>query len=384
MTAWQQGFRQVTAQIAPRAGHFLHWWRSSLLAWLPERWQWALGWAPARLLLQQQGDQLHLEREIGTQRVRVASLPWPCQPAAMAGALPPRLQRLPRYWLLDGGQVLRRPLRVPAAAAGRLLDVMGFEIDRQTPFTADQVTHDVRLLGDAGTGQLDVELVVLPRVRLEQWQQAVGSWADAVSGIDVIDPAGNPLKVNLLPPALRRHMRNPQLRLELLLAVAAAVMLLLAGNQLLHNREQAADALRAEVERSARSARGVADERARLQALVDGASFLDGERAKRPTMLAVWNELSRTLPDGSYLEKIGVENQQLQLIGLSREANQLVPLLQASPLWQRVNLTGVLQADGTAGGRDRFTLTAELRAAAPAAAAMTKEGAADADAAHTP
>lgn len=370
----------MTAQIAPRAGHFLHWWRSSLLAWLPERWQWALGWAPARLLLLQQGDQLHLEREIGTQRVRVASLPWPCQPAAMAGALPPRLQRLPRYWLFDGGQVLRRTLRVPAAAAGRLLDVMGFEIDRQTPFTADQVTHDVRVLGDAGAGQLDVELVVLPRVRLEQWQQAVGSWADALSGIDVRDPSGNPLKVNLLPMPLRRHARNPQLRLELLLAMATLVMLLLAGNQLLHNRGQAADELRAEVERTARSARGVADERARLQALVDGARFLDGERAKRPTMLAVWNELSRKLPDGSFLEKIGVENQQVQLIGLSREANQLVPLLQESALWQRVNLTGVLQADGTAGGRDRFTLTAELRPAA----AVTNEGAADADADHTP
>jgi len=384
MTAWQQGFRQVTAQVAPRASHFLHWWRTSLLAWLPARWQWALGWAPARLLLRQQDDQLHLEREIGTQRLAVATLPWPCQAAALATALPPRLQRLPRYWLLDGGQVLRRTLRVPAAAAGRLLDVMGFEIDRQTPFIADQVSHDVRLLGDAGAGQLDVELVVLPRVRLEQWQQDVGSWADAVSGIDVMDRAGEPLKVNLLPPPLRRHMRNPQLRLELLLAVAALVMLLLAGSQLLHNREQAADTLRAEVERSARNARGVADERARLQALVDGARFLDEERDKRPTMLAVWNELSRKLPDGSFLEKIGVENQQLQLIGLSREANQLVPLLQQSALWQRVNLTGVLQADGTAGGRDRFTLTAELRASANAAAAMAKKGAADAGANDAP
>ena len=377
MTAWQQGFRQVAAQVAPRAGHFLHWWRNSLLAWLPDRWQWALGWAPARLLLLQQGDQLHLDREIGTQRLRVASLPWPCQAAALADALPPRLQRLPRYWLLDGAQVLRRTLRVPAAAAGRLLDVMGFEIDRQTPFSADQVTYDVRLLGDAGAGQLEVELVVLPRVRLEQWQQSVGSWGDAVSGIDVIGASGDPLKVNLLPPTLRRHMRNPQLRLELLLALAAVVMLLLAASQLLHNREQAADALRAEVERSARNARGVADERARLQALVDGARFLDDEHAKRPTMLAVWNELSRTLPDGSYLEKIGVENQQLQLIGLSREANQLVPLLQESPLWERVNLTGVLQADGMAGGRDRFTLTAALRPSATATRTANK-GAADA------
>ncbi|MNU01131.1 hypothetical protein D3C72_2444430 [compost metagenome] len=38
-----------------------------------------------------------------------------------------------------------------------------------------------------------------------------------------------------------------------------------------------------------------------------------------------------------------------------------MPLLQDSPLWRKVNLTGVLQADGGAAGRDRFTLTAELQ-----------------------
>ena len=373
MTAWQHGFRQVGAQLMPRASAFLRWWRDALLAWLPARWQWALGWAPARLLLRQCGDTLRMERDIGGETTLVGTLPWPCQPTALAAALEPRLQRLPRYWVLDAGEVLRRTLRVPAAATGRLRDVMGYEIDRQTPFAVDQVTYDVRVLGPPSGDHLQAELVVMPRQRLEQWQQAVGNWADAVSGIDVVDAAGAPLHVNLLPPGQRQRIRNPQLRLELLLAAAAAVMLMLAGNQLLHNRERAVDELRTDVERSARNARGVANERARLQTLVDGAAFLDSEHVKRPTMLALWNELSSLLPDGTYLEKIGVENQQVQLIGLSREANQLVPLLQASPLWQRVNLTGVLQADGTAGGRDRFTLTAELRPLATPLPAAKKE-----------
>lgn len=383
MTAWQQGVRQVTAQVAPRAGHFLAWWRDSLLAWLPTRWQWALGFAPARLLLQQRGDSLLLEREIGGVRSEAARLPWPCPPAALSTVLEPRLRRLPRFWLLDAGQVLTRRMRLPAAASTRLREVMGFEIDRQTPFTVDQVSYDVRQLASADAAQLEVELVVLPRQGLERWQQAAGSWADAVSGIDAVDAQGVPMQVNLLPPPQRRHIRNPLLRLELLLACATVVLLLLAGNQLLLNREQAADALRSEVERSSRSARGVATERAQLQALVDGAGFLDAEHARRPTMLAIWNELSRLLPDGTYLEKVGVENGQLQLIGLSREANQLVPLLQPSPLWQRVNLTGVLQADGSAGGRDRFTLTAELRPTAAAPAQNRKE-AADAGSHTTP
>ena len=170
-------------------------------------------------------------------------------------------------------------------------------------------------------------------------------------------------------------------RWNLLLAVAAVVMLVLAAVQLLDNRQAAADELRAQVERSARSARGVASERAQLQALIDGAAFLEKQRSQRAGTVEIWNELTRRLPEGTYLEKLAIENNNLQLIGLSREASQLVQLLQDAPQWRKVNLTGVLQADGAASGRDRFTMTAELQ---PLPAAAPTPEAADADAKRTP
>ncbi|MNS92324.1 Fimbrial assembly protein (PilN) [compost metagenome] len=159
--------------------------------------------------------------------------------------------------------------------------------------------------------------------------------------------------------------------------------------QLLDNRRAAVDVLREDVERSARSARGVASARSQLQALLDGATFLETQRNQRASTVEVWNELTRRLPDGTYLEKLAIENNSLQLIGLSSEASQLVPLLQDAPQWRKVNLTGVLQADGAASGRDRFTLTAELQplpsaVPAPAAAATETTEAAHADAKRTP
>ena len=60
---------------------------------------------------------------------------------------------------------------------------------------------------------------------------------------------------------------------------------------------------------------------------------------------------------------------------------KLVQLLQDAPQWRKVNLTGVLQADGAASGRDRFTMTAELQ---PLPAAAPTPEAADADAKRTP
>ena len=58
----------------------------------------------------------------------------------------PRLAGLPRWMLLPAGSALQRRLLLPAAAADRLRDVIGFEIDRQTPFSADSVRFDTRVL----------------------------------------------------------------------------------------------------------------------------------------------------------------------------------------------------------------------------------------------
>ncbi|OBU66902.1 general secretion pathway protein GspL [Stenotrophomonas maltophilia] len=379
MTAWQDSLRRVQGRIGPGAGRFLRWWRQSLLAWVPARWQWALGWAQARLLLQREEDQLQVWREVGERREPVVRLPWPVSPAELDRVLEPRVRNLPRVWLLPADEVLRRPLRLPAAAADRLRAVVGFEIDRQTPFDASQVSYDVRELGVAGEGQLQVELVAWPLRQLDAWRGVVGEWSGALAGVDAIAAQGDVLQVNLLPPAQRQRRTDPMRRWNLLLAIATLVMLVLAGLQLLDNRRAAADELRAQVERSARSARGVASERAQLQALIDGAAFLEKERSRRAGVVEIWNELTRRLPEGTYLEKLAIENNNLQLIGLSREASQLVQLLQDAPQWRKVNLTGVLQADGAASGRDRFTMTAELQPLP--SAAPTREAA---DAKRTP
>ena len=74
----------------------------------------------------------------------------------------------PRWLLLPGGQVLRRRILLPAAATERLREVVAHELDRQTPFRADQVAYDCRVLSiDAASKMAQVELLVLPREKLE-------------------------------------------------------------------------------------------------------------------------------------------------------------------------------------------------------------------------
>jgi general secretion pathway protein L len=358
MSAWRDSLGRIGGHAGPGAAGFRRWWTRSLLAWVPARWRQPLGLEQARLLLSVRGEVLQVSRERGGAIETFAELPWPLPPAELDAVLKAPLDTLPRHWLLAPGQVLQRRLRLPAAAAVRLHDVARFEIDRQTPFAADQVYFDVRASGPAEQAFIEAELLVAPRRALDGEHGIPEAWRATLAGIDVADGAGRPLQVNLLPAAQRRVRRDPMSRWNRLLVLAGLVLMACAGWLLLDNRRAAVDALQAQVQARAGQARVVAGERQQLADLVEGASFFERERARRPTAIEVWNELTQRLPAGTYLEKFSMEGRQLQLIGLSNEASSLVRRLEGSPLWHTPSLTGVLQSD--TGGVDRFTITAEL------------------------
>lgn len=79
----------------------------------------------------------------------------------------------------------------------------------------------------------------------------------------------------------------------------------------------------------------------------------------------MFDEVTRRLPDDSYLEKLSIEGNQLVLIGLSGNAPSLVGRLEGASIWRKPALSGALQTDPTT-RRDRFSLTAELASGAPA------------------
>jgi len=371
MSAWRQSLERIGLRFPPGAGGFLRWWQGALLAWLPPRWQWQLGFAPSRLLLAREGESLALARQRELAPEPLAQLPWPLAPQELDALLPSRLQAMPRHWLLPPQLALRRPLRLPAAATARLRDVARFEIDRQTPFESEQVWFDVRVRGKYGDDQLDAELVVVPKRALDGPQGVPVAWRDQLAGVDVADGHGEPLRINLLPEAQRKTRGDPFAGWNLLLWVFGLLALSAAARWVLDNRNAAADALQAQVQASAQRARAVATQRQQLLDLIDGAAFFEQQRAARPAAIEVWNELSRRLPDGTYLEKFSMEGDELQLIGLSSEASSLVERLEGAPTWRTPSLSGVLQSD-SGQGRDRFTMTATLApAAAPAARPAT-------------
>lgn len=374
MSGMRDTLQQFRARLGPGPRSFVAWWRSALATWLPLRWRVLLGLTRDRLFFQRQGDELEMTWLEGTQRHALARLPATVTPDELRALLGRRLADLPRWWLVPGEMALRRRVSLPAAAADRLRDVLRFELDRQTPFAADDACFDARVLAVREDGQLDVELAAAPKAAFADALARLGPLAGDMAGADVEDADGMPLGVNLLPEQARVAGQAPQRGLHLALAAVAVVALAFAAWKVLDNRRAAADAFAAQVESRADAARRVAAQRQQLVDLVAGTATLNQTSARRPTALEVMDDVSRRLPDNTYLEKFAIEGDRLMLIGFSPEASGLVARLQESPLWRNPALSGALQPDPRT-RMDRFTLTAELVGKQEPAAAGTPGGA---------
>ncbi len=269
---------------------------------------------------------------------------------------------------LPRGDVLRRRLLLPEAALERLNDVVAFEMDRQTPFRAADVYYDVREdSGRAPDGQVGVDLLVVPRARLEpllQRLRTMGIAVDAVDAIDARDTATGLERAgfNLLPAERRPHRINRRRRLNLALA-GAALLLLVAGMALwVHNREQALAHMQHHVAVLRTQAVKVAALRKQLTASNTAAGFLARKRATSPTVLAVLESVTRRLPDDTWLQRFTIdEDGHVGMQGQSPQASRLIDLLKASPLLQEPGFQGAIQTDPDT-GKERFFMTAQVQA----------------------
>ncbi len=357
------GLGGIGGSLRPRLRGFWTWWTQALASWLPGRVHDLLGWTPRRVLLHRTGQDVELVLLRGDDRRPIAALPLVDLQAQasdpLEGVLVQRVVDVPRWLVLPDNSALRRRLTLPLAAADRLREVLAFEIDRQTPFTAAEVHHDARVLARRGDGQVDVELVVVPKVLIDRELAALGSLSSTLSGIDVVGSDGVPLGINLLPSQARNRREDPWRKWNLVFVLVAVIALVAGLWQMLANRRAAADLFAQQVEQEVQRARGAAAEQRRLLDLVEGTRFLHEVRAGRPTTVEVIDELARRLPDATFLDKLSIEGDRILLIGYSSETSALVGQLEGSALWRDAALTGALQPDPRT-RKDRFTLVAQL------------------------
>jgi len=350
---------------------FLAWWGGELRALLPARWR---GWFDSGAdwhLLQVTGERWNLRR-----RGRAEPLAhWdesgaePPARAFNAAVQPVDREDLRVALLLPDALVLRRSLLLPLAARDNLHQVVGYEMDRQTPFGVAQVYYAVRESGaPAAAGRCQVELVAATRSTVDPLLARLRAQGIAIDAVDVAQ-GDDRLGVNLLPPERRQRRAHPRRRLNLILGAAVVLLLLLTGGEWLHNRELALSRMQAEVASMRGEAGQVAALRQQLQDNAGAAGFLARRKQDTVSMLGILEDATARLPEGTWLERFSVDNTgQIGLQGQSQQAAKLLDALKDSRVITDAGFQGSIQPDATT-GKERFYLTARVRQPASAGSA---------------
>lgn len=369
----------LAKQTTPTAGErqapwhgvaaFFRWWALELAALLPSGMRQSWQRREHQLILDFRADKVALvecrngiEKPLGEYLI---GLEEPGPP----GGLSMLLAKVDREGMevvirLPSEQGLDKTLELPMEAEKNLHSVLGYEMDRQTPFSVDQVYFDHQIVErQADLKKVRVRMVVVPRGLLESTVQKAVKWGlrPAVVTIDTpshASPCENP-GINLLPVEKRQAAGNAWNRLNRILGVSAAVLAIVAvilplqrQQTVISHLEQQTKALEPEVE----GVNALRDKLDRLAA--ESRSYIDLKQ-RSPTAIGVLNELSLILPDDTWLETWEVKDGKLQISGFSANASALIGLLENSRLFKNAAFNSpVIQTPMS--GRYRFQITAEI------------------------
>jgi general secretion pathway protein L len=330
------------------------WWLAALGAGLPGPMRRAFGLARERLVVDLVGDTARLSRRSDSQHQDLG----PLQPGE---APPPLADDTEIIIRLPANAGLRREVQVPLAAAESLAETQSYQIDRQTPFPADQVSFAHRAIArDAVAGTFPVDLLVAPRDRLRAAlarARALGLVPTAMT-VGANDEA---LAFNLLP-ARAANSRAVPLQTRILWAVAVAALALALATPVFRvelERRQAAQRLAT----AEAAARPLLAERAKVGDRLEALRLLGRHSGAGIPIVVLLEELTRLLPDDASLSQLGIGQESLELHGTAASAAEVVSRLDGSGRYATISFRSPVVRDPLT-GLERFQLSARFRSAA--------------------
>jgi len=342
---------------------FLAWWLGELAGMAPRGLLRALALAPPVLTLECAGERLVVAFRRGERGERSETVGFGATgPASLRDVVPRVLDGTPPEnvfveLIIDQGRALRRGVRVPRAAAREIAGVVSFEIERHTPYRADEVIYDWSTDVAAGDGtELAVDLVMAPRKIVGQLVAAARDGGLAPDAIRVATGETSRADLPLEAAGIEAAGRGGLIRFLTASAVALGIV---AAGMPVFLRHQAATALDVAVERQrARVAtagrRDAAASRrsATLRAII-------AAKGAAPRVTRIVDRLSAILPDGTWLHHVSVLDGEVVIEGMTDRSTRLAELLEASPLFASVRYNAPVTRER--GGRiERFSFALKL------------------------
>jgi general secretion pathway protein L len=263
---------------------------------------------------------------------------------------------------IPADRALRTVIELPAAAERNLDEVVSFELDRHTPFRADQVLFAPRVLGrDPTTQRLETEILLVPRPTVDDMMAIAARLHLEPNRVDIAEADGpGPASDNLLRTEARRASTRGRTVLVLALSGLAVVLAIVAVALPILRAQWAAEDLADQFALVKQT--GVKD--VALQKEIDelrrNELFLIEKKRNTPSVSALLFETTRILPDSTWLSDWQFAGTEVQLQGVSESASAVVGLLEQSHVFSRTTFLSPVTQDPN--GHEHFHISTQSQA----------------------
>ena len=345
------------------AGQFFQWWGEELGNAMPAQFQARMQYARRRLLMQSGAGEIGLSVDNGETIQSLDSFPVDQVTQLQQQRVRELLQQhelteVHRDLVLPEADILRTEVVMPLAAEANLGQALAYEMDRHTPFQADEVFYSWRILNrNRETSQLLFELFVTPREPVETQIGLLKRLGLSPTGIDVTGQDGL-LGINLLPQALRHRIVNKQARVNWAMGAVAGLLLIFVMAQSLWLREHQVETINDAIEDVRAEAMAVQQIRKQIDDAAEAAGFLQSRKIENGYKVEMLAELTRILPEDTYLDRLSMHAETTQMQGKSGNAQSLIELVNDSPFFENASFRGPTRLDNRS-GKEIFDLAAD-------------------------
>ncbi|MBK8452453.1 MAG: PilN domain-containing protein [Thiofilum sp.] len=335
--------------------HVMQWWGSGLLKGLPSSLRRLVRSERPRVVLQlhQQALEAFWKPDQKLIPLGTYSLNAPID----LFSKPPKIIKGKKYLIevqLPTKQGLLLEQRFPEAIQENLRQVIGYQLDRLSPFSPERAYYSAEpLTHDRKTKEINVNVQVIPKHSADRIIQQLKELGIpevhllSVTGSASAAPVGQMSATDL---------NQGWSWVPLGFMVTALVLSLAAPIAYQYRRVEQIETALAQVRQHSAEQLQV---REQLNAAQEAMSFLTERRRTSPVALDVAEHLSQLLPNHTWLERLTLEGNALSIKGESSAALDLIDLLEGSPMLSQVKFKAPVTRSKDS-NNDKFQIQAQV------------------------
>ena len=264
---------------------------------------------------------------------------------------------------LQNKKILRRVITLPSSTEENLENVISYEMDRYTPFSKEDVYFDIKVQ-DRNTEEqkITVALSVIKKSVVEEIIKFAAAAELSIQTVFAVidDNEGQVEHFDFIKDQQQKSGSRASSKANKMLTVVAVVLAIIALGLPIAKNYWVAEQYKAELSLMQEDVNQVRRLQSQYKAIKSDVDFINAQTSHSMKTLDLLNELSKIIPDDTFLGRLVLEQGIVRIRGNSDAASKLISIVDGSDQFADVRFVAPVTQNSKT-GKESFTIEFRLQ-----------------------